>query len=267
MTFDRGEWPDFEELMTKGVGEHQAGRYEAALEPRLEAYAHAEPGSIEAGRAARDLAATFDRLGPDKPHGGCQSNRIMAAAYAEHAYRIHRRLAGNTNVETDPQAVHELTPSALYMAIVAARQALHRGVRRQFQDPSDPSLSKQNLRQEALRFAREARQLGSNLFGINGRWHQYDLNVSGRIAGLEGLWGDATQGLMLAIEAQRLALLSETPALLGATEQTTPEVEARAQRKAMVRAKAAMAVARMGLGPLKILSRPIANQLVDRVVL
>jgi hypothetical protein len=262
--------PGFEEHMAAGGAAHQATEYGLALQLRVAAYAEAPSDSIDAGRAARDIAAALDRrrgfkAGADNP----VSDAILAGAYAEHAYRIHSKLADNKNASTyDPNALRELEPSAMYMAIASMRQALHRSIRKQFQGPNVSGFSKGALRAESLNYSREAEKIGRYFSHINRKWHQFDVNASGRIAGIEGLCGDPQKAAPLGDIAVKLATLSETQALLGTSVDNSPEKIAQAQRKAAWRARGAVMVCRMSARPLRrLVTRPIANKIIDRIVL
>lgn len=58
------EAPDFETLMQDGIDAHAKGEHERALTYRLQAFELGEyPQPWDRGRASRDVAASYDRLG------------------------------------------------------------------------------------------------------------------------------------------------------------------------------------------------------------
>ena len=145
--------------MQAGVEAHAKQDYDNALTYRLQAYELGNyPQSWDKGRAARDVAASYDRLG----------DTGLAELYAGAAYEQHARL-NNQGIE---QGSREFTVSAMYAAIIAARQ---------------------NRRSDALRFIGEAWGVSESLRGRFGQPHQYDVNLVGRVAGIEGTFSKPTK--------------------------------------------------------------------------
>jgi hypothetical protein len=188
----------------------------------------------------------------------------MAEAYAEYAYREHKKYYrpaskasdGQEQGELDAedmtyaldQGVREFTVSAMYAAIIAARQ-----------DRGD----------DALRFMREGWRKSRELKIAYGKPHQYDVNMVGRIVGIEGYFGgrhfDKYSSIGRAVV--ELARISQTDAVLGYDASLSPEHVKRAQRKAQIRGTAARSVARMQTWPTRQLTRPVSRYLLNKFVL
>jgi len=236
---------DFESQMNQGIQAHADGDYLSALSHRLNAFAAIPPHPYDRGRAARDIAATFDRLGNQKLKDSSKAtNQEMAGAYAEYAYREHKKLSEIHNLES----TREFTVSAMYMAISAARQ--NDGI-------------------NALKFIREGWRASKNLEDALGYPHQYDVNMSGRVLGIEGLYGpkDREHLRYLGEVTMQLANISQTSEIFGAdTSLSLTEVKEQ-QHKAKIRSNAARAIVELQLLPTSKLTKALSNQLLKRVVL
>jgi hypothetical protein len=268
MTTDQ-EPTDFEVAFQAGLEAHERGDHRTALTQRFEAYyAPDAPNFYDRGRAARDIAASFDRLGKteldDRPYGTGLSNLDMAEAYAEYAYRDHKqfyfsmgrlaadRLHRNSGLVDmtylSEQGAREFTVSAMYAAIIAARR---------------------NEGRQAERFINEGWLKSRQLYEHFGRNHQYDANMVSRVVGIRGFFGGEYVGKnnKLRPELVELSLASQTSALLGRdTKLSSAQVE-QAQTKAIIRGLFALNVSRLQSLPTKRLTRPLSRYLLNRVVL
>lgn len=244
----------FEHEMQQGLAAHRRGDYSSALMFRFAAFSE-KTDSIEAGRAARDIAATFDRLGEnstDLPaqRGYVIDNSILANAYAEYAYREHHAKMSDTDSGVADTAAREFTVSAMYAAIRAARNG--EGV-------------------NALELIREGWNASSVLWIRNGKPHQYDVNMAGRAAGIEAVYGDKPTPLMvrkLGRKSLKLALYAEDPQkVLGANNQLNAREIRVAKGKAFIRGLAAQAIIGLEMLPTRVYTEQIAQKILQKVVL
>lgn len=244
----------FEYDMQQGLTAHRRGDYSSALTFRFAAFSE-KTDSIEAGRAARDIAATFDRLGEsstDFPtqHGYVIDNGILANAYAEYAYREHHAIMSDTDTGIADTAAREFTVSAMYAAIRAARNG--EGA-------------------NALELMREGWNASSVLWIRNGKPHQYDVNMAARVAGIEALYGEKPIPRMtrhLGAKALKIALYSEDPQkVIGANEQLSAKEIKVAKGKALIRGLAAQTIIGLEILPTRSYTESIAQKLLQKIVL
>lgn len=244
----------FEQEMQLGVAAHMHGDYSTALAHRFAAFSGSSR-SIEAGRAARDIAASFDRLGgsqriePDS-YPYVASNSILANAYAEYAYREHKAAMVDVDRAVADEASREFTVSAMYAAIRAARS---------------------NKGADALEYIREGWNASSVLWIRNGKPHQYDVNIAGRVAGIEAVYGEKPTPLLTrkaGNKALKLAMYSEDPKkILGANESLDAKQIRRAKGKALIRGLAAQAIIGLEMLPTRSLTEPAAKKFLQKIVL
>jgi hypothetical protein len=240
--------PEFEVNMQHGLAahaQHGQNEYIEALESRLGAFRLPPPQPGDRGRAARDISASFDRLGNYQfGEDWEQSNQVMAGAYAEYAIREHRKLkdAGNE------RGAREFTASTIYEAIAAARQ---------------------NNDNDALAVVREGWAISQELLGIYGKPHQYDVNLIGRVAGLEGMSGDKPKSAkrQLGNLAVSLAKNSQTNRVLEPDTSLDAAGIKQAQKTAWQRGLAAKAIIEMQALPTRRLTKPLARFILNKAVL
>ena len=237
---------NFEQAMANGVALQLKGNHEAALESRREAYFIAEPDSIEQGRAARDMSASFDRL--NQPEN--------AWTYALEAAAIHGNLA-IADVE-DMSVRRELGASQIYAGAIGLRSTivieLETGdIDTQKADSSIHMFTDANKNLEKTETHRP---------------DQYRINGVRRWALAEGLYGKAIRGLYLGVKAGALATISESPLFVQNAAQ-----EMKIYEKLKVRARgvagSAVAVAVSALGvfePVKKRTRRLALMLANKAL-
>jgi hypothetical protein len=270
---------EFETAMQHGLAAHRQRDYEEALAFRLTAFAADpdQPGDI--GRAARDIAFSLDRLGNtvlanEVLDGSYLGNGVVAGAYAEYAVREHRELmeSGSTH------GAREFMASAACAGTILVRQ-------RQYIDAYGMTL--------------EAEAVSQQLQTAHDLPHQYDVNRSGRVAGIFAMmqpllkraeplnpntsYSDADNRIasihetlrqsptreawLYARHASALASVSETAHVLGANPDLSQGDIGAAQRKARLRGRAAKAVVILQALPTHAFTEPIARTLLERVVL
>ena len=228
------ESADFETLMQNGIDAHAKGEYESALSYRLQAFELNEyPEPWDRGRAPRDIAASYDRLGDSR----------LATTSAYTAYKEH----GDLKDLNSERGAREFTVSAMYAAIVAARQ---------------------NKGDQALKYISEAWSTSEELKAKNGKPHQYDVNLVGRVAGIESVFAKPTKKtLAIGKLAVQYAKLSETDQVLEPNTRKTETEVKEAQRKALIRGWAARSIVWMQLFPTRRITKPIAQTVLNKVVL
>lgn len=281
---------DFDQSMRLGLESHRRDDYISALGNRFDAfYASDAPQPYDRGRAARDIAATFDRLGDtalsNKPYETDLNktdltNQYMAEAYAEYAYREHSRYhnsiesyvtflstregredSARRNIPRgcmdltylNDQGAREFTVSAMYVAIIAARQ-----------DRGD----------DALRFINEGWSRSTYMMDKKGgKPHQYDVNMIGRVIGIRGFFANqhSGRGTRLGSQAREFPKISQTDKVLGYDTSLTPQQVRRAQLDARIRNLSARTVARTQssstIRPIRKATKPLAGYLLRKVVL
>lgn len=244
--------------MRQGGQHHAREDYRAALGVRLDAFAIAG-NPIDSGRAARDISASFDRIGntmfdsTDYRHP--VDNSVRANAYAEYAYRAHdvsvlhsSDISSGRDIASDGLIIaREFTVSAMYLAISQARANEYR---------------------KAIGVISEADRFSIALFRRFKQFHQYDVNLSPRVAALGSSMASIHPVLQSRARlAMELAALSETDAVLGFNPMLSDEQVAQAQRKAKIRAVAARAVVEAGIYPTRWITQPFVRGLIDKVIL
>ena len=263
---------DFETFMRLGVQQHMHQRYLDSLSLRFMAYEAAD-NPIDSGRAARDVSASFDRLGNTDLEDNRQSmegvsNQLLAEAYAEYALREHDNFLPRLSILRPNDAIdieslmsadsklyehtltgsREFTVSAMYVAILEARHGSG---------------------ESALDIIRKATAVSWALSQRYGQHHQYDVNLMGRAAGIEGMFGSKPNriGASKAKVAIDLARISETEKVIGFNESLNEEEVNQAQRKAVWRARAAKGIVTLAQLPTRSITRPIARKVLNKVVL
>lgn len=181
----------FEELMALGVQRHAEGDYIGALDARRKAW-HLTPGDdLNAGRAARDQAASLDRLEwPEE-----------AEYWARQAFIIHNALPMRGD---KAELLRHRAASAMYVGHVLLRRAVTYDL--------NGSTEGYDYGVEAVGYFRTA------LSDID--WSekiaqipidQYRINITGRASMAESLYGQRSRGLKLGIAAVGSAFKSESP--------------------------------------------------------
>ena len=181
----------FEELMALGVQRHAAGDYIGALDVRREAWRLTPGNDLNAGRAARDQAASLDRLEwPEE-----------AEYWARQAFNIHNAMPMRGDKS---ELLRHRAASAMYVGHVLLRRAVT--------DDLKGSTEGYDYGVEAVGYLRTA------LSDID--WaekiaqipiDQYRINITGRASMAESLYGQRSRGLKLGIAAVGLAFGSESP--------------------------------------------------------
>jgi hypothetical protein len=228
------EAPAFETLMQNGIDAHAKGEYESALTYRLQAFELGEyPQPWDRGRAARDVATSFDRLGDTE----------RATTYAVTAYKEHSELRD----QQSERGLREFTVSAMYAAILSARQ---------------------NQGERALRYIGDAWSTSEELKAKLGKPHQYDVNLVGRVAGIEGVFAKPTKRTReIGKLAVQYAKLSETDQVLEPNTRKTEAEVKEAQRKALIRGWSARSIVWLQSAPTRRFTKPIARTVLNKIVL
>lgn len=213
----------FKQFMAEGVRLNNVGAHQEALSARLNAYALSEPDSVEAGRAARDIGHSFVGLEDDGTTFKTSEtqNTTLAAAYAEHAVRIHNN-AREANVVG---AEREYRASAGYFGTMALARAI----------AAEKERSSDELAvADAKHYLNEATSGPEN--------DQYTINFAARHATALGLYESSKAGRASALDAWRLGRKSEAPDLPYSNPMLSRKERRNAQRKAMSRSVGAFVV-------------------------
>lgn len=213
---------DFEQTMARAAGLHRQGYHEAALRERLQAFDSTPDGSLERGRAARDAAASYDRLG----------NPLEAHRWAITAFNTHNDLVMQ---EQPPSvvALRERSASAMYVGAIGLRSAIVDGLGENRAGEAE-TLSYVRCAWDDIRqvMTRRSSRLPD----------QYAINAAGRVSIAESLIGSKKAGLGIGARAVLWSFLSESPRLETANLSLTPKERLRAKTRAFTRGVAAMGV-------------------------
>ncbi len=224
----------FEIYMAAGVEANNAGRHAEALESRFHALTVAG-GSVEAGRAARDIGHSFAALGDDGEYfvDGNLSNGVIASenavlteAYADHAVWLHKKAVEDRL----PDAEREYRASAGYVGTMALKRAI---------------ASEKNGALNATAAEEAKHYLGEAVSGAED--DQYTINFIGRRAIAAGLYENGSYGRQLARTAWKLGKQSEAPELPHSTPNLSEANRKKARQVALVRAAGAFVVGLPGM--------------------
>jgi len=241
----------FERLMAGGVHQQRNQAHQAALNQRMAAYGTAPADSVEQGRAARDISASYGLLG----------NIDSAGEWALRAYDIH-----NDWVNRDPlnsttwHLRRERAMSGLYVAI----NGYHRY--RQGASPQQTLVEDMNmfdLAEQTLADIRAARGMAPRW--LDRRIDQYDINALRRVSVFRSLAGNRAAGLRTGLLAAVVAPLSESPYLAT----STPELAAAARTRTKIRAfggACGAIVVSVLASPNRSVRRRAAELIADRII-
>ena len=220
----------FEGLMAQGGQLHAARDYDRALAVRYEAWHLTSGDSLDAGRAARDIAATYDRQrSPDDAHH-----------WSHRALNIHNGL-----LESVPTVLRERAASAMYVGSVMLRKAVvdELGGSQDSNNEENPRRDITAVRQNAWSYLRSAMkniELAEKAADIP--VDQYRVNITGRASMAESLYGSRTKGLVLGITAVGLAARSESRANPTSGPTLSAAERVKAKGKAFQRGVAALGI-------------------------
>lgn len=240
MTPSQESHTEFNSLMTAGVLYNNSGEHEEALKRRFEAYKLAEPSSMAAGHAARDIAHSFMRLADDGevfsvPNSEeiVPQNQTLAMAYAEHAVRVH----GTTAREQrgDPLVLREYRASAGLLGTLCLQQAID---------------SERNGTYNIEAIYQASTYLGE---AVRPPEDQYTVNFSGRHAVQAALYHPRHGVRRELHQARKLARHSEASDMPHHNPTLTPKERRAARHKAGLRVLAATAI--NAISPMPILDR------------
>jgi len=244
----------FASHMAQGVGLQAVGEHRLALDVRLEAHGMAPEGSLEQGRAARDVSASYDKL----------DDLGAAGPWAQKAYQIHDRLVetAGADVQATIAAARERSVSAMYVGINGLRRYAH-GRRdgkthEQLQEQADSAVIMMRLTWSDLCAVRE-------LSGRRQPVDQYEINAARRVSVAESLFGSHGKGLRIAGRAVLIALRSESRSLPTSSSEMSTRSRLVAKRNAMIGGLAAVAVGLTAWGDT--LRRHVALPIAERFVL
>lgn len=211
--------------MKRGVALHAAGEYEDAALVRLEAFDIATPQSTEQGRAARDVAACYDRMG----------DADQAVNWATVAYGLHDAVVRTYSAPHRP-ALRERAASAMYVGAI--------GLRGSIVELQQGLLPSGTMPIDTLRHAqydiRMARSLAPGQ--LDRRIDQYGINLARRLSIGETLLGDRSRGLIEGAKALVYAPMYESPWLGTSASELSMQQRFRAKAKAAAGAAAAIAL-------------------------
>lgn len=235
----------FEELMADAVAAHVQGNYETAKDLSLEAYNFAPDSSMEKGRAARDVAARFDRLGYPETAGD----------FAEEAFDIHCTLVERWRYS--PERFRERGASALYLGVLGLRKTFRNKLVDTEPEVGDNALSMFRQAWDDIHTAKQLRPLGID------RWiDQYQINAVRRVSMAESLLGSKSRGSVLGAGAVALAFMSESPRLSTSTPDMSLMLRLKAKRNALLGGVAALGVSALSIARKPTLARKVAARVL-----
>lgn len=201
------------------------GNFKDALDANITAYNIAPDNSSEKGRAARDAAARYDRLG----------NTSEAQIWATEGFAIH-----NDIVEADDsptrEAYRERAASALFVGVVGLRSAIHaRQSGKAVEDTGFLAYLRSTLA--------DLKAANAQAEGINQQVDQYQINAVRRVSMAESLFGKRKSGGMLGLQAVALAFMSESPKLDTANPTLTLRERLSIKKRGILGGIAALGVA------------------------
>lgn len=215
----------FEGMMRESVELLHEGNFKDALDANITAYNIAPDNSSEKGRAARDAAARYDRLG----------NTSEAQIWATEGFAIH-----NDIVEADDsptrEAYRERAASALFVGVVGLRSAIHaRQSGKAVEDTGFLAYLRSTLA--------DLKAANAQAEGINQQVDQYQINAVRRVSMAESLFGKRKSGGMLGLQAVALAFMSESPKLDTANPTLTLRERLSIKKRGILGGIAALGVA------------------------
>ncbi len=213
----------FENLMSAGVAFHNKRNFNEALKSTLAAYEMSSPNTSEEGRAARDSAANYDRIGES----------FSASLYAYIAFDIHSEILKQLESPTR-EAYRERSASAFYVGSICLRQAISQSHTKN--TASDTALDFLTISRSDIK---EAKPLAA---GINKYVDQYEINGLRRNSIAETLYGSKIKGFKLGMLAVGLSCMSESPRLDPRDENMTIFNRFKSKTKAFMGGSAAVAL-------------------------
>lgn len=266
MEFDRQH---FEDIMADAVRIHVMGNYTSALARSNTAYEMAPVNSTWQGRAARDIAARYDRL----------NNPVEAEKWAQKAYSIHNGIVRSMEPEPDYSALRERAASGMYVGAIALRRELQGGSQAQTSKDVSP-LTYLERAWKDVQSAKTAPKTAVEMSGHadaeveddNGEEaagsprsniDQYEINLARRFSIAESVLRDPVRGARLGVRAVRLSFMSESPRLATSNPDLSSGGRRRAKVKAFAGGLAAISVAVLAT-PKEGRRRNIALKLADR---
>lgn len=254
----------FDELMQRGDAANARNLADAISYAAL-AYTRAEPLSVDQGRAARGLAARYERLDNDVHANSLVINSLgytatgvqglprSARGWLSMAKDIHT-VAKERNPH-DIAATRELSQDHMYLGLFAAKRHIRREIAgglvpaQQYHDAlTDLEIS--------LSLVAEAAEMRKKQGGHP--VDQYKINQLARFSIVLGLAGEQLRGRPYAQEARAIAPLAESPALDTSNTSLTPQQRAEAVHRATRRAQAALLI---NYTP-RVIQRPLRRQVI-----
>lgn len=247
MSFDKSR---FEGMMSQGVKLQAAGDHEAALDIRREAmfFAQTDDTLLEHGRAARDMSASYDRMGRPKD----------ALTMASTALSLHKGALLRTEGYAE---LREFSASTMQLGSLMLSGA----ILSELEQGSDTA---SEMGEEALGVLVEALDCihGENEDSIP-VVDQYEVNMMRRVSIAESLYGDKKGGFILGANAVFLGLLSESPSFVQNTEPSLTLLEKmRAKAKGVVGGLGAVGVAAIEYLPGGKVGRKVSLKLAKKVL-
>ncbi len=209
---------------------HSHGQYTEARLHNIRAFRIAPEGSSLQGRAARDIAAQYDRSGDI-------TNTIL---WADRAYAIHDSLLSQVedNMPDDLQeALRARGASALYCGVGRLRQDIQAQKAGQ---ATEPTATLFYIRQAWTDLEQARRLARPDAFP---RVDQFQINTARRVSIAEAIDGDRQKGLAVGAFAVFIAFASESPRFaLHPNPKSTSTERLSAKTRALAGGLAALAV-------------------------
>jgi hypothetical protein len=231
---------DFEALMQQGQQAHRQQDFDTALSLRLAAHEVAAD-DMTMGRAARDVAASLDRLNYTE----------SAIEWADRAWELH-----NNAVETAvPNALRERAASAMCCGGLALREAIQKEQAGTGHQP-DSMRARFGLKLALNDILGFEENTG---LGID----QYRINITGRAALSEALYGKRRRAISLGTIAVGFAFITESQGVAIPSATPLPASERlKAGIRSAARGVGAITVAALSYRPTRSTALRLANKLL-----
>lgn len=237
---------DFDRLMLDAAKYHSSGDYIEAVARRLEAYELAPEDSLDRGKAARDVATSYSKLGLVDD----------ADKYAKEAYDIHKSFV---ELSEFPSAEHmrEFRASAFCRAVNCYRE---------YVDAKSSGINIEPLKTQAIGYIREA------WYGLDDgepysrpKVSQNDIDMIAGVAAIEARVGDIYTALELGAISVPLAFMSKSPKLETVATNLDKSERIKSRKRALFRGIGSLAVVVMSLSKNKKAGL-LANKLSLKIV-
>ncbi|GEM_PF-1192138 len=237
---------DFDRLMLDAAKYHSSGDYIEAVARRLEAYELTSEDSLDRGKAARDVATSYSKLGLVDD----------ADKYAKEAYDIHKSFVELSEIPST-EHMREFRTSAFCRAVNCYRE---------YVEAKNSGINIEPLKSQAIGYIREA------WYGLDDgepysrpKVSQDDIDMIAGVAAIEARVGDIYTALELGATSIPLAFMSESSKLGAIRTNLDKSEKIKSKKRALFRGIGSLAVGVMSLRKNKKVGL-LANKLSLKIV-